>query len=198
MSNMKHCPHCHCSTEVIRFGVTSSDKQRYRCKQCKSTWTNKSRKRRLTDKIWHDFVWNNQTVEMLSKTYHKHPNTIRTIIHNYQPETINLASWSKKAKQAVKVVIMDTTYFGRNLGVITIIDAYTGHLLYFQPIKRSEVIQDYIDGLETIRKTGLYPEVCGIDGRKGLINAMEYRGLKVQVCLFHKALFLCYNEIRYT
>lgn len=181
----KHCPHCHCNTDVVKNGQTSSGRQRYRCKKCKYSWTNQTRNKRLYNQIWHDFVWNNQTAAMLARTYHKHPNTIRKIIHQYQPLSINLEDWPEAHKIAIKVIIMDTTYFGRTLGVVTFLDAYTGKLLYFNPINHTETIQDYIDGLATIRTAGLNPEACVVDGRKGLIDAMEYRGLKVQVCLFH-------------
>lgn len=190
MSNKRHCPHCHCSTHSVKIGRTSSGRQRYKCRICHHTWTSKSRAKRLTDRIWHDFVWNNQTSEMLARAYHKHPNTIRKLLHQYQLQPIGLEDWSKASKEAVKVIIMDTTYFGHTLGVVSFIDAYSGNLLYFNPIDRTEIIQDYIDGLEMIRQAGINPEACVVDGRKGLINAMEYRGLKVQVCLFHVLLMV--------
>lgn len=181
----KRCPYCHCNTEVIRFGIASSGRQRYRCKDCKRTWTNKPRPSKLSDKIWHDLVWNNMPVRALENKYHKCGNTIRSIINQYQPSELDLIHLPEVIKQQVKVIIMDTTYFGRSHGIVTFIDAHTNRLLYFQEINRSEIIQDYIDGLETIRRAGINPVACVVDGRRGLINAMEHRGLYVQVCLFH-------------
>lgn len=185
MSNMKHCPHCDCSTRVAKIGVTSANRQRYRCLRCHRTWTSKPRPSKFADKIWHDFVWNNQTVAMLAKAYRKHPNTIRSILRRYQPQPINLASLAEDIRDAVRVIILDTTYFERQHGVVTIIDAHTNKLLYFHEIYHAETIQDYLDGYQTLLDAGIKPLVCVVDGRRGLIEAMEYRGLKVQVCLFH-------------
>lgn len=181
----KCCPHCHCSTEVIKFGVTSSGRQRYRCKSCMHTWTNKPRPGKLNEAVWHDYVWNNMPVRALENKYHKCGNTLRSIISQYQPPGLDIACLPKVIKQQIKVVIMDTTYFGRNYGVVAFIDAYTNRLLYFQEINRSEIIQDYIDGLAAIRAVGIRPLACVVDGRRGLIQALEARGLKVQYCLFH-------------
>ena len=168
----KYCPYCHCSTEVIKFGVTNSGRQRYRCKICSHTWTNKPRPSKLSEKIWHDYVWDNMPVRALEKKYHKCGNTIRNIINQYQPPKLDLMQLPEDIKQQVKVIIMDTTYFGRNYGIVTIIDAYTNRLLYFQEINRSEIIQDYIDGLQTLLDANIKPLACVVDGRRGLINAM--------------------------
>lgn len=181
----KYCPHCHCNTETIRFGVTSSGRQRYRCKICKHTWANKPRPNRLSEKIWHDFVWNNMPVRALEKKYHKCGNTIRSIINRYNPPELDLVHLPESTKQHIKVIIMDATYLSRSHGIVTIIDAHTNRLLYFQEINRSEIIQDYIDGLQMLLDANIKPLACVVDGRRGLISAMEHKGLYVQVCLFH-------------
>ena len=136
--NSKHCPHCNCSTEIVKKGKTSSNRQRYYCKCCGRTWTNKARFRRLDAKIWNDFVWNNQVVRTLAEKYQKHPNTIRKIINSYAPPNINLSQLSSGEKAAIQVIVMDTTYFGRKHGVVSILDAHSGKLLYFQEIFKTE------------------------------------------------------------
>lgn len=186
----KHCPHCNCNTETIRFGTTSSGRHRYRCKCCSRTWTSRCRPKRLADNIWRDFAWNNLPVRELARKYHKHPNTIRKLINDCQPEPINLSNWTDKEKESVRVIIMDTTYFGRKHGVVTVLDAYDGKLLYFKEIDGSETNRDYIDAIESLMAIGIRPKACVIDGRKGVAEALEYRGILVQLCQFHMRLMV--------
>ena len=184
MSN-KHCPHCHCSTEFIRYGVTSSKKQKYKCRQCGKIWVNKSRKCRIAKNIWHDFVWNNMPVRALADKYSKHPNTIRTILHDYEIEPIDLSKLTKEEKAAIEVIVMDTTYFGREYGVVTILDAHTGDLLYFSEIKGSETNTDYYNAFFTLQEAGIQPKACVLDGRKGVADLLTDEGVLVQMCHFH-------------
>ena len=184
MSN-KHCPHCNCNTEAIRFGNTSSKKQRYRCKTCGKTWVSKSRPSRLAEKIWYDLVWNNMPVRTLSEKYHKHPNTIRRIINNYQPPPLDIESLSETEKSAIRVVVMDTTYFGKGHGVVTVLDAHTGRLLYFNEIYGSETNNHYYIAIRTLEKAGICPKACVLDGRKGISELLEECGILVQMCHFH-------------
>lgn len=185
MSN-KHCPHCNCSTKAIKFGTTSAGRQRYRCKKCNRTWTSKSRPGRLEDKIWHDFVWNNMPVRALAEKYKKHQNTIRSIINYYQPKPIALDQLSQTEKDDIKVIILDTTYFGRKTGVICIIDAYTGKLLFFKFISGTETNMDYYNAVKTLFAANIRPKACVIDGRSGLATILEEElGMLVQMCHFH-------------
>lgn len=181
--NSKICPHCKCNT-VIKYGIQSS-KQKYRCKNCHKIWTNQSRPSKIMKKIWHDFVWDNMPVRVLAIKYHKHPNTIRNIIHGYKPPDLNIKDLKPSIKAKIKVVIVDTTYFGRTLGIVTIVDAYTGRLLYFKEIHHSETNDDYYVAIHTIIKAGIEPLACVLDGRKGLANLLEEENILVQMCHFH-------------
>lgn len=142
----KHCPHCNCSTKVIKKGVTSAKRQRYLCKKYNRTWTNKPRISRSAKNIWKDLVFNNMPVRVLAEKYHKCPNKIREIIHNYEPPALDLGLLSQQEKAAIKVVVMDATYFGRGHCVITILDAHKGRLLYFQEVFGAETNYGYIGG----------------------------------------------------
>lgn len=186
--NSKYCPQCNCTTEAIRFGVTSSGRQRYRCKSCGSTWTNKPRSRRLEKLIWYDFVWNNIPVRALANKYHKHGNTIRCILHNYQPKPLDLQKLSDMEKENITVIAMDTTYFGRFHGVVVAVDAIRGTLLYFREIFGSETNRDYEQCIDTILAAGIRPKACIIDGRQGVRYILEKRDILVQLCQFHMKL----------
>lgn len=45
------------------------------------------------------------------------------------------------------VVLMDTTYWGRNFGVVVLMDASDSHVLWFKFIYRKERLEDYREGL---------------------------------------------------
>ena len=183
--NSHNCPHCNFNTEVIRFGNTGSGRQRYKCKTCHKTWTNKPRRQRISDKIWHDFVWNNMPVRTLAKKYQKHPNTIRTILHTYKPKPLDLNSLSEEKKQSITVIAMDTTYFGRVYGVVVITNAHNGDLLYFHEIRGSENNMEYYRAIHALLDAGIHPKACVIDGRKGVAEDLEDEGILVQMCHFH-------------
>lgn len=183
--NSKHCPHCNFSTEVIRHGQTSSGRSRYRCKTCHKTWTNKARPDKLAAIIWHDFVWNNQPVRALADKYHKHPNNIRSIIHGYIPPPIDLSALSLAEKRTIQVITMDTTYFGRGHGVVVVINAHTGTLLYFREIHHTETNNDYFLAIRALLDAGIRPKACVLDGRRGVAELLEEYGILVQMCHYH-------------
>ena len=174
--------------EAIRFGVTSSGRQRYRCRGCGKTWTNKPRTGRLEKIVWNDFVHNNLPIRELCKIYGKSKNTIREILYSYQPEPINLGKLTAKRKREITVIIMDTTYFGKSHGVVTVIDAHKGDLLYFQEINGTETNNDYKQAVETLLEANIQPKACVIDGRQGVKHILESHGILVQLCQFHMKL----------
>ena len=45
------------------------------------------------------------------------------------------------------VALMDTTYWGRKFGVVTIKDHLSGHVLWRKFIDRKERIEDYVEGI---------------------------------------------------
>ena len=94
--NSKCCPYCHSSTKVVKIGLTTAKRQRYRCNNCLKTWVSKPRPDRLAKLIWHDFVWNNMPVRALSEKYKKHPNSIRDVLHNYELKPLDLNDLTKE------------------------------------------------------------------------------------------------------
>ena len=183
--NSRHCPHCHCTIDIVKIGTSSSGRQRYRCKKCHKTWISKSRPDRIAVKIWNDFVWNNMPVRALSEKYDKHPNTIRNILHEYRPAPLNLKALDSSQKQEISVIAMDTTYFGRKHGVVTVVDAHKGTLLYFHEINGAETNSEYYAAIYALLNVDIRPKVCVIDGRKGVAERLEEEGILVQMCHFH-------------
>nr|WP_033398794.1 transposase [Riemerella columbina] len=79
---------------------------------------------------------------------------------------------------------MDTTYWGRNFGVMLFKDAITKENLLKYYV-RQETNALYIQGINELKSLGF--QIAGIvcDGRKGLIQSFE--DISVQMCQFHQA-----------
>ena len=77
---------------------------------------------------------------------------------------------------------MDTTYWGRNFGVMLFKDAYTKENLLKYYVK-TETNALYIQGVKELELNGF--KIAGIvcDGRKGLLQSFN---MPVQMCQFHQ------------
>jgi hypothetical protein len=86
---------------------------------------------------------------------------------------------------------MDVTYFG-NWGLLVVIDPYAditrgeNTVLYHATIKGTERTVDYETATDTIEAMGYSIIVTTIDGRRGVRNMLEARGIPVQHCQFHQ------------
>jgi hypothetical protein len=79
---------------------------------------------------------------------------------------------------------MDTTYWGRNFGVMLFKDAITKENLLKYYV-RHETNALYIEGIQELQQRGFSILAIVCDGRKGLIQS--FPGLPVQMCQFHQA-----------
>ncbi len=78
---------------------------------------------------------------------------------------------------------MDTTYWGRNFGVMLFKDSYTGENLLKYYVK-TETNALYIRGVNELKKQGFEVVAIVCDGRKGLIQS--FKNIPVQMCQFHQ------------
>lgn len=80
------------------------------------------------------------------------------------------------------VILMDTTYWGRNFGLMIIKDAFRNKILWYKFVK-NETFADYKEGVEWLRdhKFKIYGIVC--DGMRGLFK--EFKFYRIQMCQFH-------------
>lgn len=78
---------------------------------------------------------------------------------------------------------MDTTYFGRDFGVM-VFKSSTGENLYWKYVKY-ETIADYIGGIKCLEDKGVKVKGIVCDGRKGLFQALS--NYIVQMCQFHQS-----------
>lgn len=184
MSNTKHCPHCHCSTKVVKIGTTSAKRQRYKCKQCGGTWTSKPRPQRLCACVWHDFSIENFTIYQLCNKYNCGKDKIRELLDCYEVPAI-IPSGTHD------VVGMDCTYFGKRTngtewGILIVADICTKEVLYVEELPGHETWAHYIQALDILNRYGVYPKACVIDGVPGLAGILVNRSLLVQHCQFHQ------------
>ena len=79
---------------------------------------------------------------------------------------------------------MDTTYWGRNFGVMLFKDAISKENLLKYYVK-TETNAQYIEGIKELESSGFTILAIVCDGRRGLINS--FKGIPVQMCQFHQA-----------
>lgn len=86
---------------------------------------------------------------------------------------------------------MDVTYFD-GWGMLVVIDPYANvslgenTVLYWAAVEGTERTIDYEIATDTIESMGYSIIAATIDGRRGVKNMLEARGIPVQYCQFHQ------------
>lgn len=80
-------------------------------------------------------------------------------------------------------VIMDTTYFGRTLGVMVFKNSLDSSILLKKYVK-TETINEYVSGIKEIARRGISVQSIICDGRRGIVQA--FPDVPVQICQFHQ------------
>lgn len=127
-------------------------------------------------RLWEDYIFGKQTLEQLSDKYGISISTVRRKLDSTRPTRI--ISSSKHV-----VVLADTTYWGRNFGVVMLKDWYTKRILW-RKFVRYETIADYQEGIEWLKKHDFVIDGIVCDGLRGMFGMLsKYR---VQMCQFHQ------------
>jgi len=146
----------------------------YKCYVCKKQFTDGFRLN--SGNIWQEYTKGKQTYEQLAKKYKCSKRTIQRKID------LHKISIPKKEPRKV-VVLMDTTYWGRNFGVMLFKDAYTKeNLLKYYVIRETNLL--YIQGINELKSQGFEVVSIVCDGRKGLLQS--FGKTPVQMCQFHQ------------
>lgn len=127
--------------------------------------------------LWKEYVQGKQTYFQLSQKYSCSIKTIQRRLDKVKIE--------RKSKESRKVIVlMDTTYWGRNFGLMLFKDALTKENLLKYYV-RNETNALYAQGINELKSLGF--EIIGIvcDGRKGLIQS--FKDIPVQMCQFHQS-----------
>lgn len=164
---------------MVRKGIWRGS-QRWFCKKCKHYFT--GHREYDFHGLFEEYLSGKQTLLQLAE---KHSVSVSTIQRRLR--TVHSTRLISKDKDVV--VLMDTTYWGRDFGVVMLYDCYRKKLLWRKFINRKEVVADYLEGIEWLEKYHfeIYGIVC--DGLRGLAKSlMRY---KVQYCQFHQVKTIC-------
>lgn len=146
----------------------------YKCYTCGKQFV--SGLRLKPEIIWSEYTIGKQTYEQLAKKYNCSKRTIQRKIDLYK------VSIPKKEPRKV-IVLMDTTYWGRNFGVMLFKDAYTKENLLKYYVK-TETNRLYIQGINELKSKGFEVVAIVCDGRRGLLQS--FGKTPVQMCQFHQ------------
>jgi hypothetical protein len=149
--------------------------QRYKCNICGKQFLGGNRID-LPD-LWSEYEKGKQTYKQLAQKYECSKRTIQRKLDQYSVkyETI---------KSRNVIVLMDTTYWGRNFGVMLFKDNITKEnlLKYYVQYETNLVYQQ---GIEQLKRQGFNILAIVCDGRKGL--ALSFNDIPVQMCQFHQS-----------
>ena len=126
--------------------------------------------------IWHDYVFGKQTLSQLSFRYHVSDDTIRRRL-----DTIRVPRIISSSKSVV--LLIDTTYWGRNFGVVVFKDWRTRRILW-RKFVRYETLADYKEGIDWLENHKFKIEGVVCDGMRGLFQILA--GYRVQMCQYHQ------------
>lgn len=162
---------------MIRYGRRGR-KQMYKCKSCGRQFIGGLR--RDKSQVITDYVDGKQTLSQLAVKYGVCEKTIRRDLEG-------MRCVHKISKEKDVTIQMDTTYWGRNFGLMVIKDALRKKVLWHKYV-RHETIAQYVEGVEWLRSNGYRIYGAVIDGMKGLPQAL--RPIRVQMCQFHQIMIV--------
>ena len=155
-----------------------SRKQMYKCKDCNRQFL--GGRRRDKTQVITDYVEGKQTIEQLSVRYGVSSRTI-------QRDLKGMRYVQKISKNKDVTIQLDTTYWGRNFGLMVIKDALRNKILWRKYV-RYETIKDYLEGVEWLKFQGFKIYGAVIDGMRGLAQALY--PIPVQMCQFHQIMIV--------
>lgn len=149
--------------------------QRYKCLLCGKQFI--GGQRLISEKIWEDYTLGKQTYAQLAQRYNCSIKTIQRRI-----DSIKIEKPIPKSRKVI--VLMDTTYWGRNFGVMLFKDSLTKENLLKYYLKY-ETNALYIQGIRELQNKGFTIVAIVCDGRKGLIQS--FTDIPVQMCQYHQS-----------
>jgi len=126
--------------------------------------------------LWVEYLDGKQTYKQLGNKYNISAKTVQRKLDQYR------VSFPTVIARPV-VVLMDTTYWGKNFGVMLFKDALTNENLVKYYVKNETNVL-YQKGINELKKKGFTIQAIVCDGRKGLIQS--FKNTPVQMCQFHQ------------
>ena len=149
----------------------------YKCKECGRRFTGGNR--RDKSQVITDYVEGKQTINQLATKYGVSSKTISRDLKG-------MRYVQKISKDKEVTIQMDTTYWGRNFGLMVIKDALRKKILWRKYVTH-ETIADYVEGVRWLKSKGFRIYGAVIDGMRGLAQALPF---PVQLCQFHQMLMV--------
>lgn len=149
----------------------------YKCKDCGKQFV--GRGRRDKNQVITDYIEGKQTLNQLADKYGVSRKTIRRDLEG-------MRYVQKISKDKDVTIQMDTTYWGRNFGLMVIKDVLRKKILWRKYVTH-ETIADYLEGVRWLRSQGFKIFGAVIDGMRGLAQALPF---PVQLCQFHQMLIV--------
>lgn len=125
-----------------------------------------------------------RTIAQLAQQHSRSDEWVRMRLATHQPRPI--AHMPRPV-----AVVMDVTYFG-SWGVLVALDPNAcpdkgeNRVLYHHFLEGSERTVDYEVALDTLEALGYVIQGVTIDGRRGVRQLLDARGIPVQYCHFHQ------------
>jgi len=130
-----------------------------------------------SEDIWLDYCEGKQTYKQLAKKYKCSQRTIQ--------RKIDFHRLKLQRKEPISVIVLIvTTYWGNNFGVMVFIDAITKEVLLKYYIK-SETNYLYKKGIKELQDLGFTILAIVCDRRRVLL--LSFNNIPVQMCQFHQA-----------
>ena len=161
---------------MVRNGLRGRS-QLYKCKDCGRQFL--GGQRRDKSQVITDYIEGKQTRAQLALKYGVSTKTISRDLEG-------MRFVQKISKDKHVVIQLDTTYWGRDFGLMVIKDAYRKKVLWHKYVTH-ETIADYMEGVAWLHKQGFKLYGAVIDGMRGLAKAM-WPYCHVQLCQFHQML----------
>ena len=148
----------------------------YKCKDCGKQFI--GGERRNKSQVITDYIEGKQTQLQLAVKYNISERTVRRDLKG-------MRFVHKIAKYKDVTIQLDTTYWGRNFGLMVIKDALRNKVLWHKYVY-SETIAQYMEGISWLKSQGFKIYGVVIDGMRGLAQALY--PIPVQMFQFHQIL----------
>jgi hypothetical protein len=112
--------------------------------------------------MWRDYVFGKQTILQLSERYGISPRTIRRKLDAIRVRRVISSSKSV-------ILLIDTTYWGRNFGVVVFKDRRTKRVIW-RKFVRYETLADYKEGMEWLEQHKFKIDGVVCDGLRGMFQ----------------------------
>lgn len=174
---IKKCQFCK-SENVVKKGKQLG-RQRYKCNACGRQWQNKTRKQKLTKKIWKEYTYGRQTAKDLGQKYNRSRKWISRQLKEINVDDNKIINISPRSI----VVIADATFFSRSEGLLIFREPNLKQNLIWKEI-HTETTGQYCQLKLELEIKGFRINAAILDGRPGVREV--FGNIPVQMCHFHQ------------